>query len=374
MVYFKDIIGQERAIRRLTYEARRGRLPHALLMEGAEGVGKLALAVALARYLVCAQPSEHDGCGHCAACRMMDKLAHPDVHFVFPVVKRGKETTCSDFLPQWREQLGESAYFGLPTWLTRMGSADGQAGILVKESDTLARVLSLKASQGGWRVVIIWLPERMNAECANKLLKLFEEPPAQVLFVLVSEEPDALLPTIRSRTQRLFIPPIAEDEVARALMVRYGIQEADAQTIGHYAGGNWLKAVEAISLDEEKGLYLELFIALMRMAYARRIRELKEWSEGAAAMGRERQKHFLAYCGRMLRENFASNFGLPAVVHMDIHEREFSARFAPFVNEANIIGLMEEFSEAERHIGQNVNARMVFFDLALKTIVLLVKK
>lgn len=375
-MYFKDIIGQEEAKRRLTAEAREGRMPHARLLHGGEGVGKLALAIALARYVACTNPGPEDACGRCPSCKMMDRLAHPDVHFVFPTVRRrsGKETTSDDLLPQWREMLAGTAYFGLDGWLRQMEAENGQAQILVKESDTIVRKLSLKASQGGYKTVIVWLPEKMNVECANKLLKILEEPAPRTLFLLVSEEPDALPATIRSRTQQMRIAGIDEGLMAQELHQRYGVAEDEARSIAHYAEGNFVKALDAIRLNEEKELFLELFVQLMRLSYARRIREMKEWSENMTALGRERQKLFLAYCGQMLRENFMLNFRESSIVHLHDGERDFSSRFAPFVNETNIFPLMHEFGEAQRHIEQNVNARMVFFDLALKTIVLLVQK
>ena len=374
-MFFKDIIGQEQVKQRLIQEIRTGKLPHARLFCGSKGVGKLPLAIAYARYLSCEHPTETDACGICPNCIKYNKLAHPDLHFVFPVIKRkNKDTVSDDYLPEWRELLLNTPYFDINIWLEQMGAENQQAQIFVKESDEIVRKLSLKSSQGGYKVMIIWLPEKMNVDCANKLLKILEEPPTRTIFLLVSEEPDALLTTIQSRTQRFNVPCIDENQITAELGRRYGIGDKDAANIAHRSEGNWIKAMETIHLNEENTLFLELFINLMRLAYQRKIREMKQWSETLATMGRERQKHFLEYTQRMVRENFMYNFHTDSIIYLNDEEKNFSNRFSPFINERNVIGIMNELSEAERHIVQNVNARMVFFDFALKMIVLLVQK
>ena len=373
---FKDVIGQESAKERLIRDAKEGRIPHAQLFCGKEGVGKLALAIAYAQYLCCENPGEHDSCGVCPNCAKFNHLVHPDLHFAFPIIKKkgGKDIVCDEYLPEWRSLVLNSPYFNLNMWLKEMGAENQQAQIFVKESDEILRKLSLKSSQGGYKVMIIWLPEKMNLECSNKLLKLLEEPPAQTVFILVSEEPDTLLPTILSRTQRFNLNGIEESEIEKQLVNEFGLQPADAQNIAHRSQGNYLKALEAIHLDEDNKLFFELFVSLMRLAYQRKIREMKQWSETLAGMGREKQKNFLVYCQQMIRENFIYNFHNAELIYETIDEQNFSSRFAPFVNEKNVMGIMNELSEAQRHIEQNVNARMVFFDFSLKMIVLLVQK
>ena len=374
-MFFKDIIGQTEAKQRLIKEIQEGKIPHARLFCGGQGTGKLPLAIAYARYLSCEHPGETDACGNCPNCIKYNKLAHPDLHFAFPVIKqKNKDTVSDDFLTLWREMLQNTPYFNMNIWLEQMGAENQQAQIFVKESEEIVRKLSLKPSQGGYKIMIIWLPEKMNAECSNKLLKLLEEPPAKTIFLLVSEEPDALLTTIQSRTQRFKIPGIGDNDIATTLVRKYGIEEKAAVNIVHRSEGNWIKALETIHTNEESKLFFELFVSLMRLAYQRKIREMKQWSETLAAMGRERQKHFLAYAQRMIRENFVCNFSNSSIVYLNEEEQNFANRFAPYINERNVINIMDELSEAERHIGQNVNARMVFFDFALKMIVLLVQK
>ena len=372
-MYFKDIIGQDSAIRMLRSAVAEGRIPHAQLICGPEGVGKLAVAVAYARYLCCMHRSGEEACGECPSCKKFDKLVHPDLHFAFPIYKKdsGKTPHSDDFIDKWRQAVLENPYMNLNQWMDHIGTENQQGLIYASQSEEIIRKLTLKSSEGGYKVMIIWMAEKMNTECSNKLLKMIEEPPAQTVFLLVAENPDLLLPTIQSRVQRLTLRPIEESIISEALIGRYGLTEADARQIAHASAGNWLQAVETIHLGNRTKEYIELFMALMRQAYARNLKGMRQWAETVAGMGREPQKNFLIYCQRMIRESFICNFHRPEINYMNTDEANFTSRFAPFVNEKNIFGIMEELSEAQRHIEQNVNAKMVFFDLALKMIMLL---
>ncbi|MBQ8225062.1 MAG: DNA polymerase III subunit [Bacteroides sp.] len=373
MFSFNDVIGQEALKSRLMQEVQEGRVPHAQLFCGPNGTGKLALALAYARYLCCPHRTATEACGTCPSCVKWEKLVYPDVHFVFPIVKnaKAKKECCDDYIAQWRRLLLSSVYFDMNHWLDEMGAENGQPIIYAKESDILIRKLSLKANQGGYRVCIVWRPELLHEACANKLLKLLEEPPSQTLFLLVSQAPEQLLPTILSRTQRRNVPPLQETEIAAALQQRFGLQQEESLSIAHRANGSFLKALEAIHLNEENDYFFDLFVRLMRLSYQRKIREMKAWSEEVAALGREKQKSFLQYAQRMIRENFVYNLHQPQMNYMTQAEQNFAVRFAPFINERNVMGLMGELTEAQRHIEGNVNARMVFFDFSLKMIVLL---
>lgn len=375
-MFFRDIIGQEDIKKQLIKNVQENKIAHAQLFCGGEGVGKLPLAIAYARYISCQHPSDEDACGTCPNCIKFNNLAHPDLHFIFPVVKKksNKDTVSDDYIAEWRELIARSPYFNLPIWLEEMGAENQQAQIYVKESSEIIRKLSLKSSQGGYKIIIIWLPEKMNLECSNKLLKLLEEPSEQTVFLLVSEEPDMLLTTIQSRTQRINVKGIDEKALQEILVNQHGIQEQDAIHIAHRSEGNYLKAIESICLNEENKIFFELFVSLMRLSYQRKIKEMRSWSEKVASMGRERQKHFFGYCQRMIRENFIYNFHNRSITYLDNEEEAFSTRFAPFINERNVMEIMNELSEAQRHIEQNVNARMVFFDFSLKMIVLLIQK
>ena len=370
---FGDVIGQDHIKQKLIEEVNEGRIPHALLLCGNEGVGKLPLAIAYAQYIYCTNKQSTDSCGTCPSCIKFKKLIHPDLHFMFPIVKnaKAKKEICDDYISDWRHFLEKMPYMSINNWLNELQAENSQAIIYARESDEIIRKLSLKSSEGGHKVSIIWLPERMHVVCANKLLKLLEEPPQKTIFILVSENPEMILPTILSRTQRLNIPRIEESCIANTLQTKYAIASADAQNIAHTANGSFVKALDAIHLNEEKWLFFDLFVSLMRLSYQRKIKEMKIWSESVAAMGREKQKNMLDYCQQMIRENFIFNLKQKDLTYLTIDEENFAKRFSPFVNEKNVIGIMNELSQAQRDIEQNVNAKMVFFDFSLKMIVLL---
>lgn len=350
-----------------------GRIPHAQLICGPEGVGKLGVAVAYARYLCCMHRSGEEACGECPSCKKFDKLVHPDLHFAFPIYKKDSNKTprSDDFIDKWRQAVLENPYMNLNQWMDHIGTENQQGLIYASQSEEIIRKLTLKSSEGGYKVMIIWMAEKMNTECSNKLLKMIEEPPAQTVFLLVAENPDLLLPTIQSRVQRLTLRPIEEGLIGAALVEKYGLTDADARQIAHASAGNWLQAIETIHLGNRSKEYIELFMTLMRRSYARDLKGMRQWADTVAGIGREPQKNFLIYCQRMIRESFICNFHRPEINYMNADEANFTSRFAPFVNEKNIFGIMEELSEAQRHIEQNVNAKMVFFDLALKMIMLL---
>lgn len=372
-MYFKDIIGQEEVKERLRQSARTGMVPHAQLFTEQGGTGAFPLALAYARYLNCTQRTETDACGHCPSCRKYDALAHPDLHFVFPIVtrKEKKKETCDDYLTEWREFLKDRPYFNIDDWLDYIEAGNSQAIIYSKESDEIIHKLSLRIYEAEYRVLMVWLPEKLHPTCANKLLKIIEEPPMRTVILLVSEAPDLILGTIQSRTQRIPIRPIATEDITQALIFRFQLSTEDAKHVAHLACGNFLQAMKAISLNEENQFFLEQFKTMMRHSWARNVRGMKDMADTLASIGRERQKNFLAYCQHMIRENFVYHIQIPELTYMSTDEANFSTKFAPFINERNVAELMEELAKAERHITQNVNAKMVFFDLALRITVLI---
>ena len=387
---FSEVIGQQEVQQRLLQMVSEGRLPHALMLCGPQGVGKKALAIAFACYLLShktgkpespeiLESPEFPESPDVPENPMLRKLEHPDLHFTFPTIKlpsmgSDHKPVSDDFAREWHELVMGGPYFTMDEWMQQMGGENQQAIITAGESDALVRKLSLKSSQGGRKVSIVWLPERMNIECANKLLKLIEEPPQQTVFIMVSEEPDRLLETIRSRVQRIDVKRIATDDIRQALISRRGVSEEAAQRIARLANGSWLKALEELQVGTENEQFLDLFISLMRLAYQRKIRDMKHWSETMASMGREKQKRFLGYFLRMVRENFMYNFQQPELCYMTEEEEKFARNFARFVNEANVVPIYELANRALRDIGQNANAKIVFFDFALQMIVLLLQK
>lgn len=370
-MFFRDIIGQEDVKERLIASVTKGIIPHAQLFCGTEGVGKLALAIAYAQYLNCLDRHDNDSCGKCSSCLKYKKLIHPDLHFVFPVIKKDKKEVCDDYIAPWREFVNERPYFSLSQWLAHIDAENSQGLIYAKESEEIIRKLSLKIYEAKYRTMIIWLPEKMHESCANKLLKIIEEPYDKTVFVLVSNTPDQIITTIQSRCQRINIHHIAQQAIVDALESDYNITPDDANTVAHIANGSYLKAIETISLNEEHKFFFNLFVQMMRSSYARSIKDIKAIANEIATVGRERQKNFLVYCQRMIREYFVSNLKQSEMIYLNQDETNFGVRFAPFINERNIIDFSSELTLAERHIEQNVNAKMVFFDLCLKITMLL---
>ena len=375
---FNEVIGQEEVRERLLQMTREGHLPHAIMLCGPQGVGKKALAVSFACYLLERKAGE-SGETEFHESPMLRKLEHPDLHFTYPTIKLPSmggdhKPTSDDFAREWHELIMGGPYFTMDEWMQQMGGENQQAVITAGESEALVRKLSLKSSQGGYKVSVIWLPERMNIECANKLLKLIEEPPSQTVFLMVCEEPDRLLETIRSRVQRIDVKKLPPEVICQALQERRGISEEAARRISRLANGSWLKALEELQVGTENEQFLDLYIMLMRLAYQRKIRDLRKWSETLSAFGREKQKRFLQYFLHMTRESFMYNFKHPDLNYMTQAEENFARNFSRFINEANILPIYDLINRAIRDITQNANAKIVFFDLALQMIVLLIQK
>lgn len=368
---FSQIPGQKAVIDRLRNSVAENRVSHALLFYGPEGSGKFAIALAFARYISCENRTAEDACGKCPSCSKYDKLIHPDLHFVFPVIKKKSNTEpVSDlFITQWRQMVLRSPWFSLTTWTEAMEVANEQALIPVAESAEIIRKLSLKSFESDFKIMIIWLPEKMNAETANKILKIIEEPPARTLFILVSEEDEKLLPTITSRCQHIRIPSIPSEDLSAHLVAAMGVDPLKAPEIAAIANGNMVRAMELVREDDNTAIHLDRFTKLMRTAWTRDIHALVTWSEETATLGRERQKSFLSYSLRMIRENFILNFNgrENKLVYLTRAEDEFSGKFHPFINEKNISALNREFNLAYAHVESNGNTKMIFLDLALKT-------
>ena len=374
-MFFKDIIGQKEIKRQLIQSVKDGYIPHARLLSGPEGVGKVAVALAYARYLSCSARNETDACGHCPSCIKYNKLSHPDLHFVFPIVKidKKKKEICDDYLTEWRTFVLQNPYFSLTSWLNFIDAGNSQGMIYARESDEIIRKLNLKAYESEYKIMIVWLPEKMHEACSNKLLKMIEEPPSQTVFLLISENPDRVIGTIQSRTQRLSIPPILPEDLGNALSAMV-TNDSERSNLVHLANGSYLKALEIIETGLETKQNLDMFKMIMRNAWQSNIKNMKAEAEKFAALGRERQKYFLVYSQNMIRENFLFRLNLPEINYLNAEEADFSVNFSPYVTEKNVEELMEELSLAEKHIESNVNPRMVFFDLSMKIAVLIKKQ
>lgn len=370
---FKDIYGQEAVKERLLKSVHEGRVPHAQLICGPQGAQKLSIALAFAQYINCKNRTDKDSCGECPSCKKMAGLIHPDVHFAYPIVKKGeKEAWCSDYAAEWRDMVKNNTSFTLNQWLDLIGADNKQGVIYANESEAINSKLVQKAYEGGYKTMIIWLPEKMHPTCANKLLKTIEEPLGKTLFLLVSNNAEEVLGTILSRTQRIPIPPVSEEAIQQYLRAKH--PELDEQMVrdaAHLGNGNLIEAEGSVTGSSDNNVYFELFKNVMRSSYARNAKGMKEWSEDMNSLGRKGQIAFLEYAQRMIRESFISNLKLPELNYMTAKEEEFVKKFGPFVNERNIAGLTKELQLAQRDLEQNTQAKIVFFDLALKMIMLI---
>lgn len=369
---FSEIIGQDVVKQQLLRTVAENRLSHALLFAGPEGCGKLPMALALAQYLNCTNRQPNDACGQCPSCHKFTKLVHPDLHFVFPVVKTSSNSApVSDtYIKEWREFVTGNPYFNLNQWFGFIGS-EKQGMIYTNESAEIIKKLNLKTFEGQYKIMVIWHPELMHESAANKLLKLIEEPPSQTQFILVSDTPGEILGTILSRTQQVRFARLSDDLVAQQLVARDNVGASSAQAIAKLSNGNYIRAVEVAGESEEQEFFLEQFKQMMRMAYGRKIFELLELVDVMVDQSKERQKNFLLYALRMVRENYFMNLKRPAIVYLTPEEENFSGKFSPFINDKNVEQISDELSMAHAHLEQNGNPRIVFTDMVIKLIVLL---
>lgn len=380
---FKDIIGQEQVKQRLIKSAKEGRIPHAQLFTGPEGTGKLALAIAYAQYISCHNKGEDDSCGNCPSCHKFAKLIHPDLHFVFPIILSDRKSDSDDdkgpsgkisdaFLLQWREVLLANPYIGESDWYEMIGAENKQGIIGTTESSEVIRKLSLKSFESDYKTMIIWLPERMNQQAANKLLKLIEEPPLKTIFLMVSENPTQLLKTILSRTQIIKVPPVHRDSIALALVDRHQLNPAKASEISRVSNGSYQNALKLIS-SEVDSQYFTMFRDLMRLCYSNNVLGLLDWVDELVALGREQQKEMLSDSLRLLRESLMLNMELDDISYLAGEEYDFGKKFSPFINRSNIYQIFNEINLAIDHISRNGNPHIVFTDMSMKLVKLINK-
>ncbi len=362
---FSDIAGHTETIASLRSIADSGKIPHALLFTGISGIGKFRLARAFAQYVHCEQKTGGDSCGVCPSCLQHQRHNNPDLHFVYPVINKDKRKVSADYIEEWKEMLDNWSYMPPEKWNDIISAGNSQPAILVAESEDIISKASLSAFQENYKIFLIWLPEKMRPEAANKLLKIIEEPFEDTLFILVSNDDSRLLPTIFSRTQRFNLRPLSGEDISLHLTKKKGIEGNLARSASQIAEGSVAKAEELVCHPEEIMEFSNLFKEVMRMAYALKAATLKTLSEKCASMGREKLLRFLAYCSRMVRENFIYNLSLPSISLLTPDEEEFSHRFAPFIHEGNVEGISDEISRAAIDISRNANGKIVMFDLFL---------
>lgn len=371
---FSDIPGHEEAKQRLRDFADSDRIPHAIILEGPEGIGKHALARAFIQYVDCRNRVDGEPCGVCTSCRLHQSMQHVDTLHCFPVVKiKSKPTISNDLIKEFTEFVAESPYMDRTLWLEKLGAPNTRPTIYVEEAQEIIRRLSFSSQISRYKSVIMWQPERLNEEAANKMLKLIEEPPGQAIFVMTSDNPMEVLPTIYSRTQRIKLLHHPDNLVAQ-WMVDKGLADPETAAVtAPLARGSLVEAARILERKVNNEHHLELFIKLMRDAYRRDIAALKAWAFDIAGLKREAIIDFLAYCSRQIRENFVANLHRADLNLMTDKEAAFSHNFARFVNERNVIEIDNAITQAITDIRGNANAKIVLFDFTI-TIILLLKQ
>jgi len=383
---FSEIIGQTYIKKRLTSSVDNGRVPHAQLFIGPEGSGTLPMAIAYAQYVLCGNIEGENNTGNKVCNLKFNNYSHPDLHFAFPVNtsdKIKKNPTCDDFMEEWYEHLLSQPYGNLFDWNKALGIENKQGNISRRDAEAIFKKLSLKSYEGGFKVMIIWMAEKLTTQSdtpANLLLKLIEEPPKKTVFILIAEKEEQVIKTIRSRCQLLHFPPLAEVDIKNALIKNYGLNETLAIKLAHQANGNYNKACDLVYNDSEDNQFETWFIFWIRAAFKAKgnksaIHDLIKWSEDIAKTGRETQKHFLRFCLDFFRQALLLNYNADALVYMEIKSEKFKLeKFAPFIHNNNILDIFNELQDAIYHIERNGNSKIILTDLSIKLTRLLHKK
>ncbi len=365
-VQFQQIIGQTHLKQELIRAINSDKIAHAQLLQGPAGHGGLPLALAFSQFLFCSDRQSEDSCGRCASCLKVQQLQHPDLHFVYPVVQSiGKVSDL--FLSDWRSQIEQSPYFDLFAWTERIDNKLRKPIIGTEESKDIIRKLSLKGYEGGYKVMIIWQPEEMNADCANKLLKILEEPPARTLFLLVSEDASKLMITIQSRTQLIRVPKITTEDLSAYLQLTKGQTKTNADAVAAFADGSVLAAIAYLETTEDQDQQRNQFIQLMRVCYKKEVLAMMDWADEIASIGKERQKLFIQYTLHMLRQSILTNYMGDVLTKVSDEEAAFLEKFAPFISGNNIREFMSTLDAAYYQIDRNANARILFTQLCFQT-------
>ncbi|MFT6933827.1 MAG: DNA polymerase-3 subunit delta' [Maribacter sp.] len=381
-MFFKDILGLSHIKNHLTLSADAGRIPHAQLFVGPEGSGLLPMALAYAQYVICNNSDSENEGGEVACNLKFNSFSHPDMHFAFPVANSEKAKTravSDNYIQEWRNFMTEQPYGNLFDWYRLIEIEKKQGQIGVDEAQAVLKKLSLKSYEGGYKVMVIWMAERMNSAASNKLLKLIEEPPDKTIFLLLCQNEEQIIQTIKSRCQVLHLPPLAEEAIVTGLIDK-GATKEEAMRVAHEANGNFNKALDLFHNDSEDLVFEKWFVQWVRSAFKAKgnkaaIHELILWSEELAKTGRETQKKFLHYCIMVMRQALLLNYGAEELAYMKIHVDGFQLKkFAPFVHENNILPIVEELENSIYHIERNGNAKIIFTDLSIKLTRLLHKK
>lgn len=379
---FSEVIGQKHLKSHLSKSVENGRIPHAQLFIGSSGSGLLPLAIAYAQEVLCSF-HEKDSPSYTICANKVKKLAHPDLHFIYPVntteaVK--KNAVSSNFTEEWRKFVLNNPYASLFDWLQSIGIENKQGNISVNEAKDLLKSLSLKAYEGGYKVMIIWMADKMNPECSNKILKIVEEPPEKTLLMLLTETEEKIISTIRSRCQKLDFPLLSENDITSELIRKLDVSEPKAKKISRQAAGDFNKAMHILDNDSDDAIFEEWFIRWVRTAFVAKgnkaaVSELLNWSESMAAKGRETQKKFVAYCIELFRQALLKNYKADSLLFFESADAKFSIeKFAPFIHQNNIFEITAALEDAAYHIERNGNAKIIFADMSIQLTRLIHKK
>jgi|TARA_R100000479_G_scaffold165252_1_gene104462 DNA polymerase-3 subunit delta' len=370
---FSNVIGQKHLQSHLLTTIENGRIPHAQLFIGKSGTGVLPAAIAYANAILCSNFSpESEAYKKCS--QKVSSFAHPDLHFVYPVNtndKIKKHPVSDNFSEEWREFLRENPYGSLFQWLQKLGIEKKQGIIKVDEAADMMKKLSLKAYEGGYKVMIIWMADKMNTQSANKILKLIEEPPEKTVLLLLTEDEEQLIGTIQSRCQKLHFPLLSEEDIATFLQRKKQLDENTSLKIAHRANGDINKALQIIDEDSDDKAFERLFIDWVRTAFKAKgnkasINDLLSWSDTVAGLGRETQKKFLTYCIEVFRQALLKNYKAESLLFFEANDSKFSLeKFAPFVHQNNIFDITEALEKAIYHVERNGNGKIIFTDLSI---------
>lgn len=372
---FSDIIGQDYIKNHLVKSAAAGRIPHAQLFVGAEGSGTLAMAIAYAQLILCTNTSIDNNEGNESCNLKFSSLSHPDLHFIFPNTSNDEVKTkpkSADFLIDFREFILKNPYGSLFDWYKHLGVKNKQGEIRVEDATDIVKSLALKSYEGGYKVMIIWMAEKMNIAASNKILKLLEEPLEKTLFILIAEDEEDIIQTIRSRCQALNFAALPEKIIAESLVTNYNVEQNIANKIAHQAQGNYNKALHFLNNNEDELPFEEWFVHWVRSAFKAKgnaavINDLIAWSDLIAGIGRESQKQFLNYCITMFRQALLYNYETKSLVYIEPKTTGFTFdKFAPFVTGNNIAEIFESLSEAIYLIERNGNPKIILTDLSIK--------
>ena len=371
---FSEVLGQQHIKSHLAKTVKSGKIHHTQLFIGKTGSGLLALALSYANEILC-QSYDEKSDAYTSCKNKVNKLAHPDLHFVYPVnTNEGvKKNPISDnFASSWRDFVFNNSYSSLYDWYQFIGIEKKQGNISKHEAVSISKKLSLKSYEGGYKVLIIWMAEKMNNECANQLLKLIEEPPEKTVVLLLTENVEIILDTIKSRCQKLHIPSLAEEEIYQELVDAYSLKSSEAKKISHQSNGDFNKALQIIKEDNKDVLFEDLFVLWVRTAFkAKKNKEavngLFHWSEKIAEEGRETQKRFLNFCLEIFRQAMLKNYNAESLIYFQSHDGNFSFdKFSAYIHQNNILDIREALEKAIYHIERNGNAKIIFTDVSIQ--------